>query len=276
MYDGFYINLKTSTKRNQELRENLKSLDLLDRYTRIEGVNGRAEYPKHHNIGVNAGSLGCSLSHMKVLQENLDNPRHLHILEDDAVLHKSVSEVFIGVCDKVEWDIIFTSVYFSFLSLRNFHKLKESMKNYREHNAVSLTNLYSIPFKGLTSYFINKDSIRKIHQLICQDTFQRKNDSYINKLVQEKKITAWVSIPFVSTLSSENTFSTINESYNSNLLALEILREAFFIDADWDRLCQKAKTHREGLDVHPLIQIYSDTNEIILDNIDKARYMNDT
>ncbi len=150
------------------------------------------------------------------------------------------------------------------------------MKNFKENNSVSLINLYSIPFKGMTSYFINKDSIRKIHHLICQDTFQIKNDCYINNLVQEKKITALAFIPFVSTLSFQNTCSTINESYNSNLLALEILREAFFIDANWDKLCEKAKTHKQGLDINPLIQIYSDTNEIILDNIDKERYVNET
>ncbi len=276
MYDGFYINLKTSTKRNQKLRENLKSLCILDRYTRIEGVNGKEEYPKHPDIGINAGSLGVALSHQKILQENLDNPRHLHILEDDAFLHKSVTEVFTGACDKVEWDIIFTDVYFSILSIQNFYKLNKKMKNFKENNSVSLINLYSIPFKGSTSYFIHKNSIRKLHHLICQDTFQIKNDCHINNLVQKKKITALAFIPFVTTLSSKSTCSTINESYNSNLLALDILRKAFFIDADWDKLCQKAKTHKHSLDISPLVQIFSDTTEIILDNIDKERYMNET
>ena len=266
--------MKKSVERDMQTKNQLQKLGLKDSYTRFEGINGLDVFQNYQST-LDAGSLGCGLSHVKIVEDNLDSNEHLHIIEDDIILHPSMSKVFESVAGKIEWDLIYTDLYFSLLSPVNFYKINEKIKLFKEKNQVSLMSLKGIPFSSATSYFINKSSIKKVSSLIGKEWIKNneKRPMHINRLTQQGKLKAFVFLPFVTTISAHNINSTINESYNSNLLAMDMLRKALFIGADINTLAKEAKSHSAEVDDNPLIRIYTETTKMILDNMDKNLYV---
>lgn len=262
-YKGYYINLEKDTTRKESIENQLNRFSFHN-YERFEAINGshlKAKYPKLDN-----GSLGCAFSHIEILKQNLESNTHLHILEDDAILHKSMPQVFEALHTQVEWDIIYTDIYFSFLAPEFFYQLNAIYKNKQEP---SLINLKKINFSAATSYFINKKSIKKLYTLLNDDWDKDiKHDDFINNLVQNGRLNAFVIFPFISTLSSHSQDSTINEKYSSNLLAIDALRKSFYIDADESTIENNLIEFLKDLEVNPMLDIYADYLKIILHNLE--------
>lgn len=273
MYKGYYINLKQSKTRNNFMQEQFKKLRIEKKYTRSEAVNGKEVYSKY-KTKLNEGSLGCWLSHEKILSSNYDSKQHIHILEDDAFLSPAFVKAFEAFESKVEWDIIFTDVYFSMLTPSNFYKINEKYKLFKDKKQISLLNLYGIPFNATTSYFINKNSIKKLDSLLGRNYNSTiKHDSKINNLIQTKKLKAYIMIPFTTTISSSSDVSTIDESYNTNLLAMDFIRKSFFIEANTKKILKEIDSIKEDEDNNSLVGIYTKSTKIILNNLDNKRHM---
>ncbi len=256
------------------MRHQLEKAGLSANYTRIEGIYG-LDVCQNNETSLDAGSIGCGLSHLKIMEENFESSEHLHIIEDDIVLHPSVPKVFEGVADKLEWDLIYTDLYFSLLSPANFYKINEKIKLFREKNQVSLVSLQGIPFSGASSYFVNKNSIKKVHSLIGKEWINNseKHTMHINRLTQQGKMKVYMFMPFTTTLSARNVDSVIDESYNSNRVAMDILRKALYIDADIYTLSKEARSHSALSDDNPLIRVYTETTKMMLNNMDKNLYI---
>lgn len=273
MFKGYYINLKHSKDRNNSIKKQLKKLRLEHKYKRIEAINGDKVY-NQYITKLDKGSLGCWLSHEKILSSNYNSTEHLHILEDDALLSSAFIPAFESLQSKVNWDIIFTDVYFSMMTPSNFCKINEKQKLFKEKKQISLLNLYGIPFNGTTSYFINKNSIEKFDKLMGRDyssTF--KHDSKINYLIQTKKLNAYTMMPFTTSISSSSTESTIDEKYNTNLLAMDFIRKSFFIEANTQQILQEVKNIKKEPDDSILVDIYTSSTKIMLNNIHNKRYI---
>ncbi len=268
MYKGYYINLKKDRKRDKGMKRRLKKLRL-NNYSRFEAVLGSEVYHKY-NTSISSGELGCSLSHLSLLGSNLSSATHIHILEDDALLHKLLPTVLQNINTQVDWDIIYSDVYFSLLDSITFYKIYEECTSFKSGGEVSFVNLRGILYSGATSYFVNKKSIRKLYNLLnTQKSLHVKSDTYINSLVQEGKLNAYVMIPFLSTLSDESVKSTIDESYNDNMFAMDRVRKSFYIDAKHDELLHQMREKVKTLKIAPSVSVYANLNKIILNDLDK-------
>jgi GR25 family glycosyltransferase involved in LPS biosynthesis len=246
------------------MQKQLKEFDL-STYERFEALDGK-ELDRRFPTKLDSGSLGCGFSHKGVLEKNLDSDFHLHIIEDDVILHKYLPNTFDGIKDKIEWDIIYTDIYFSLLSPVNFYQLNEKQKLYKEKSELSVLNLKGIEFSGASSYFVNKKSIKKLNDYLSGDWYKHsKHDTYINTLVQKGELKAFVIVPFVSTLSKHSIKSTIDEKYSLNMLAMDTLREAFYIDASLKDISKKI----DNIASSQMIDIYTKSTKILLDNLDK-------
>lgn len=273
MYKGFYINLEKSKDRNTLIQKNLKQLKIEKKYERVEGINGKEIY-QNYETKLNPGSLGCWLSHEKILEENIGSDKHIHILEDDALLSPAVPKMFNNLNLNIEWDIIFTDVYFSLLSPNNFFKLFEKYKLFKEKNQISLMSLYGIPFNAATSYLVNKNSIEKLNKLLGKNySGSIKHDTAINNLVQQKKLKAYVTVPFISTITSLNSNSTINETeHNTNLIAMDLIRKSFYIESNINNLHAEVENLKRKEETNKIIDIYTTSTSIILNNIHNKKF----
>lgn len=273
MFKGYYINLKESYERNNFIQKQLKDLNIDKKYNRLEAIKGSQVF-NNYKTKLNEGSLGCWLSHEKVLTLNKNTNEHLHILEDDARLSSALMPTFKAFESKVDWDIIFTDVYFSMLSPSNFYKIHEKYKLFKEKKQISLINLFGLPFNGTTSYFVNKNSIEKLDNLVGRDyNTTIKHDTRINNLVQQKKLKAYLTVPFLTSISNLSDNSTIDETYNTNLLAMDFIRKSFFINSNTEKILKETKKTQGLEDDDSVVDIYTTSTKIILNNLHNKRHM---
>ena len=269
-YQGYYINLRESTERNSLLVAHLKSLGLADRYERFEAIRG-SDVAAAANSPLNAGSIGCGLSHQQLLASHRDDGVHLHILEDDAVIHAQLPGWFTGLPVALPWDLLYTDVYFSMLSPQSFQQLNRLVKGYQNSGTVSLVNLRGLPAVGATSYFVNRDSIGKVADLLGTDWISRcKHDDHLNHLVQAGQLRAYVTILFLSTRSMLGCRSTIDPGYTSLMQAMDLQRAAFYAGANLAELAEQARRLTVGGPENPLLTIYAETTRAILEHIDQG------
>lgn len=267
-YQGYYINLGEHSDRDQSLREHLESLKLGGRYERFDAIRG-ADVAAAANSPLNPGSIGCGLSHLQLLSSQRHGGVHLHVLEDDAVLHPRIPSWFSTVPETLSWDLLYTDVYFSMLSPQTFQQLNRLVQAYQARGTVALVNLRGVPFVGTTSYFVNRDSIGKVADLIGTSWISRhKHDDHMNQLVQSGRLLAYVAIPFLTTRSTLSCRSTIDAEYTSLMQAMDLQRAALFADANLDELAAKAEQLSLGGPVNPLVTIYTETTRSILEHID--------
>lgn len=90
-YRGFYINMAESTERRKAVEANLQQLGISEHYERSEAIVG-ADVFTQYETNQSPASLGASLSHHQLLKENTGSDRHLHIIEDDTILHRLVPQ----------------------------------------------------------------------------------------------------------------------------------------------------------------------------------------
>lgn len=269
-YRGYYINLATSRDRDRELRAHLQSLGLDAHYTRFEAVRG-ADVAAAYQSPLNAGSIGCGLSHQRLLAAHRDSGMHLHVLEDDAVLHPRLPELFAQVADSLPWDLLFTDIYFSMLTPQNFQQLNRVATRHRTQGGAALVNLRGMPFSGNTSYFVHRNSIGKVADLLGTDWIRQcKHDTFISNLVQAGQLRAFVLMPFLSTRSSLFEDSTIDSEYTSLMRAMDLQRTAFYADADLEKLAREAGHLGPGGPRNPLLEVYVETTRSILAHIDQG------
>ncbi len=77
-------------------------------------------------------------------------------------------------------------------------------------------------------------------------------------------------VPFLSTLSKHSLKSTIDDKYSTNMFMMDMLRKSLYIDANAKKLSLDVKSKIKSLDITPMINLYADSNKIILDSLDKA------
>lgn len=268
MFQGYYINLKKDKRRKKDLLSHFKKLGI-NNYKRYDAIVG-SDVKKQFNSPLSAGELGCSFSHLNLIKENIFRDVHIHIIEDDVILHKDLANIFESLNNKLEWDIIYTDVYFSFLDPVKFFSIYQKYQQFKNTGELSLINLQTLSFSATSSYFINKNSLQKVYNLLNnQEYLKVVNSEYINKLVQSGALKAYAMMPFFSTLSQNSEKSTIDENYTTTMFAMDSLRKSLYVDAD-QQLLQKAMSKKKNsMSISSHVNIYADSNKIVLDNLDK-------
>ena len=267
MYQGFYINLERDTLKRNGIEQNLTNIGLFDRYIRFEAVDG-ARIAGKYDSTLLAGELGCWLSHISILHNQINRRQHLHIIEDDALLHSGIAKLFSAfIAQTPKWDVLFTD-FFVPKDIYLFKYLHEMLLEYKRTGGIKIFRLDNIPFTCATSYFVHKDSIRKLYKLVCccgSDNIPF--DLKLRGAVNNGELIAYATMPFFSTLSESSQDSSIR-SYDVSRRAFDLYRRSFYIGADqnylsemMDRCCSNFSQSDENIEMYlKLIKIVCDEN----------------
>ena len=262
MYQGFFINLDRNEKRRQALMQHLEEMGAASRYQRVAAVDGRAvlhQYPTN----INPGQLGLWLSHIKLLEAASGSDAHLHIIEDDAIFSTHAVNSFDALLAEADvtfgdWDLIFTDVLVPPTDLRFFLTASLAMEKIEQVGGQALVNLQSYGFSCTSSFFLNKRSIAKYANLISDTwTLGLHIDIYIRKLVEKGMLKAYLTVPFLTSVSRDSLQSDIlGGEVNRSLAVLDAYRRTFFQNADLQSLDAELEELIKGATHSPMRNSY--------------------
>lgn len=257
-YIGYYINLASSVQRNQNMQQELQRHKLQDKYTRFEAIRG-ADSPLRKETTLNDGHLGCWESHRAIWQQAMHLNKHVHILEDDAIIGSYMASVLNGLnLDDKAWDLLFTDVFFHPPpSIFQFDWMNKIKKKYATSKSITLSNLQGLPFTATTSYVVNRNSLPKMLKLFDGKWREGKSfDTFLTPFVSAGSLRAFVILPFLTTVPhDEGDVSTIaGESPVRKVLTA--FRRAMYANADEQEIYESILPCKACQESDPLLGIY--------------------
>lgn len=225
MLNVYYINLKRSLKRNQNMIEQLKHIDGIH-YTRIEAIDGNDKndlkqvlhVPKKQSVSPN--ELGAFASHLKAIMTAYNNNlEEVIIMEDDINLF-----ILQHTIDKLKqlWDVVkhSTDILQLHANGNNTHDtLYKNIKSDDVFRMVSKPTEYKSILKndnwGMTAYLINRVGMMKIMRYNYKkmgifNFYEYRNYSFISDVIIYMICqTLMVDIPFVNIENPHDFPSTI-------------------------------------------------------------------
>lgn len=252
-YLGFYINLDRSLKRREEIVTQLRQLELLSQYSRFPAADGNVLNLKDSPL--RAGEIGCFTSHYLLLEKNLNQTNHLHVIEDDVILSRATNPVLQELLNSGSldaFDIIFTDTCLPFdLSIiKGYKSLFDSSTERDESGRIvsigkyTLINLKELYVAATSSFLVHKNSIAKLYNLLREGMEigpRTPIDLFIRDKIREGLISAACIFPFVTSIQIDHLISSTTSErseYYLSLLAFSLLRHSFFIGCDWAK-CNK-------------------------------------
>lgn len=222
---GYYINLASSTERNDRMQKEIKKLSyFVERFDAIYGSEAfpDAQFPAYK---------GNSASHIALWRSNIYTNKIVHIMEDDCVFGDSFSTIVKQIQFPDEWDIYLTDLFISPYS-GVYEVFEKALSTYEERQSPISIDLATLGFGGTTSYLVNPSSISKLLQLFeDQGLWETPIDHVLSRYVVEGKIKAYCSMPFLTSFDTTALESTIRPEFPSIEQQLYPLRKGFFIDS---------------------------------------------
>ncbi|MFK5985239.1 MAG: putative 2OG-Fe(II) oxygenase [Pseudomonadota bacterium] len=232
---GFYINLDSSSDRNEFLQQHLSTRGLLEKYQRFNATAldkekvATATVPKFSTPSL----MGNWLSHFEIINQNIKNDFPLHICEDDIYF----PDAFLSHLNKIhlpkQWDILFLDAFLP-KEFFIYEQFRPCLKKFLNDDQISLISLNDLGFNGsTTSYIINPDSKQKLSQLLDFNTNSSNIafiDQYLSQLILHNKIKAYCTFPFLTSLSAHAHKSTLQDVEDEMMSHLYHYRKSIFID----------------------------------------------
>src|SRR5712664_1917359 len=82
--EGLFINLDRAAERRAAMERQLSAIPPPYPIERFAGIDGSLQPGCPENL--RPGQYGCWLSHLAALERSMPSGRHLHVMEDDALL----------------------------------------------------------------------------------------------------------------------------------------------------------------------------------------------
>jgi len=257
-YRGVFINLAEDERRRDALVSNLSSAGIGSWYRHVTAINGKVE-AAHFPTTLDPGALGLWLTHEKIVAQFSDGGEHLHILEDDTVVASDARILFpkaLRIADRHlrDWDLLFTETFVPFELFETYWK---GMETFRAKGQLSYLDLTSCYTSGMTSLFLNRKSIERYAGLIKGKwSLGIPIDIYVRQLLRRGQLRGFVTVPFLSSISSQNDQSTIRGQLDVSRKVCDVFRRGFFVGADLDELVDEMRQLTSGMAVSPLMQLY--------------------
>lgn len=244
---GFYINLDRSLERRAQVEAEVAGLAGVGNYRRFAAVDG-ALSPVRPELG-QRGALGCFLSHLQLMRENVGSPDWLHVVEDDVMVSRYAAAAIEMVAQSPIYghlDLVFTNLRFWALpwAIGDLAERFDIGVDLTEAGDVerlktlTVVELPEIDFCRTTSYLVNPASIGKVAQLLERELSApavRLVDRAIAALSLRGELRVGCMIPFV-TRQRPDTQSTIDAQRPDGSALLEVVDDLFYVDRDTARL----------------------------------------
>lgn len=169
-YQGFYINLDSSTERRNSIEKHLKKINLNANYQRFKGISPK---PNQDLFGLKtSGEYGIWLSILSLLEKlTLDNDKgFVHIIEDDFRFNtKAIFRLkeIINIQKKNDQDILFFDymINLPLLHLINLHLRNKIEFGDKSEIFYPARNYY---FSCMSSFLIRKSSINFLLEILSK------------------------------------------------------------------------------------------------------------
>lgn len=209
-----YINLDSATNRRNAVEnsfsENHSSSDwTLSRFTAVSIDDERV---KNSKGSCTDKEKACFLSHASLVQQASSSKEAHWIVEDDARFWPqsfSVVTEFVKNHQDADWDILFTD-----LTIRSFGSMVDLYiaRKKLTANQIEYINLGSCPFCSAVSYIINPKRAKKVASVLSVPSSIDKGwDIYLASAIAEGKLTAYFTLPFVTSFAEGAQTSQIRE-----------------------------------------------------------------
>jgi len=149
------------------------------------------------------------LSHARAVEETLDAAGHALIIEDDALFGPESCERIASACaafPEDAWDILFTDVTLvEAHAMTRFFSIRRELAKTGEEMLIPLREF---AFTGATSYVVNRRFRASWLALLrAQSPLDMPIDLYMRAQVMAGNVRAFVTFPFVTTLTAEGDLS---------------------------------------------------------------------
>lgn len=229
----YIINLKKDIEKKEYMLDLVKKY--FSNYSIFEAVYGKelsTEYTnslldftkmqKHLKRNLTSGEVGCSLSHIKIYEDMINNDTEKAlILEDDISFDNNLSET-INYINKLDlnWDIILLGHHTHFSRLIDT-KISFWSKKYKLSNSYDLLRPSEIGY-GTYGYLISKNGAKKLLDEL--KTFYKPIDNYTGN---DKYTNLYVVIPSIIKINdylSENLNSMEERKISSKKIKRNIFK----------------------------------------------------
>lgn len=219
-----YINLDRDVVRRNNIEQSFAAAQAKVPHWTIERFPAvDIKYVSEHATpgSISPAEKGCFLSHKHIMLRNAGQAGHLYITEDDAVFSPDTLCILEGLLQKiegvVEWDLLFTDIGIPAIGVMA-DVLAMTQEVFRKGtielaNLAQFSRLYTTPaIYGSTAYVVNLKSIPKILGLMGNDPLDLPYDLFLRSLIYKGMINAYVTLPFISTVSDDGLSSSIQRS----------------------------------------------------------------
>ncbi len=171
-----------------------------------------------------------------------------HIVEDDVVFTPHTAPILGQILEMAlaRWDLVFCDIvaplHFSTLySLLQLHRqcgLDPDAAAGAAPSAIHYLPLEGVPFTGAASYVVSPASARKLAPLIAAHLEAGPTmpvDHLLQVLCREGRITACLTVPFLTSVGAEDVIGTTiagRAQHGLSALALFLLRNHFYLGRD--------------------------------------------
>ena len=252
-YLGFYINLDRSSQRKEEIETQLEQLQLLSQYCRFPAADGNVLNLERSSI--RSSEIGCFTSHYLLLEKNLNQTNHLHVIEDHVILSRATNptlQMLINSNIINNFDIIFTDTClpFDLFAIREYKTLFDNSVVKDESGRITAVKNYTVIdlkdryLASTSSFLVNKNAIAKLYNILQQYMkigLRKPIDLFIRDKIRNGLISAACIFPFITSIRLDHLVtSTISERSELNLsnLAFSLIRHSFFVECDWAKCNQ--------------------------------------
>jgi GR25 family glycosyltransferase involved in LPS biosynthesis len=229
--EGVFINLDRAVERRAAMEKQLADIRLPYPVARFAGVDGRrqAGCPE----GLLAGQYGCWLSHLGTLERSLPSERHLHVMEDDALLSPKLAvlpEMAQALDLGSSWDVLYLDA--TLVELTDMYRMFDWVQQARPGGRA---HLHRIPAEftvyGTHSYVVNGSRKKYLHDFMRSYLHAGVPiDNVFASGIQKGELEAYLTAPFLTSGHDASLVSTVGYERESGFLAWLLFRRLCFFD----------------------------------------------
>lgn len=247
---GYFINLDRSTDRRAAMEAQFRALDPPIAYQRFPAIDGTATGIQ--NAHLNPAEVGCFMSHAALLRGQIGGTRHVHVLEDDALLSRRMAAyldaiITSGILDRC--DMLFTET----LVPINGAVARDARRRYRDNirrdpdGTAHITRLDIVTYtSSSSSYLVNRSAIGKVSRLLDDALaagLTTPFDIFLQDRAKRGALRIACAFPFITSVKPAGFASTIKQDTTrpaaarnswtaASTLAVDLMRHSFFVDCD--------------------------------------------
>ena len=276
IYHGTYINLAQSTDRRAYIQAHLQELGLAPYFSRFEAIDGSVYAQPATKHKLTNREKACFKSHTLAMERCQHDDKHLHIIEDDTMMHADTKKTLHHcLCENGfdDFDIIFCGLSIWDLSAKLYERSEQ-----KANTSYKLLDLgETLNYAGLYSYIINKNSIQKILAILYKHKFVNSIDLVLRYFTENKVLRAYCLMPmlakpnyhFASTIDPINSDRTKQHNLSERAFShahFKYLTDLFYKGEKLENVYHKivASLQNQGIHTDALINAPSIANLMAL------------